>query len=54
MVRGAAEGWIARLYRGNNDGTFKAPLELDAGAGIVSVATTDLDGDGTADVVVGY
>lgn len=42
------------VFAGRGDGTFRQLVEVDALEGIVSLATTDLDGDAIADVVVGF
>ena len=42
---------VSVLYA-NGDGTFNAPLMLDAGSGPNSVAVGDLNGDGTLDLAV--
>jgi VCBS repeat protein/FG-GAP repeat protein len=43
-----------RLYRGLAGGSLDAPETIDVGAGVVSVAAGDFDGDGATDVVTGY
>lgn len=42
-----------RVYRGNADGSFAAPLSLTPGGTIVALAIGDMDQDGKKDLVVG-
>jgi len=39
------------LFKNNGDGTFASPLQLDTQSTYVSLAVTDVNGDGKADIV---
>lgn len=43
-----------RLYRGLAGGSLDAPATIDAGAGVLSLAAGDFDGDDASDIVTGY
>jgi hypothetical protein len=42
----------ATVLPGNGDGTFGAPIHIDAGPGATAAAIADFDSDGTADLLV--